>query len=549
MSFFDDDKDKNNIDDGTQAPVEGDGTSEEYGNESRPEADEPRPQEDELEEFDSKVVGDDDGSRRDESYRHPEDMSDEFMVQQEEKDSFRDKSEMLKDKFSAVAMSSKYTKLVAAIFVLVGLVTAYTLIFGGEPSQDEIKLRQQQERQKNKEQRLEEAKEVAKPSDDIDALFSDVDLDSAGTLVEPTPPEPPPPPIPDAPSTNFTADTPVSPPVQAAPLPSFGEVNEPSTITPPSFTQAGGSPPEFGAESKVRGVFKKDDEEAKRRAQALAKKRKANMIIFGSGASSVDSITGEDAAKKEKKKNSGEFLGFGDGQFGSAVNIATTSATTVTATHMGNTRNLIAQGKLLNAVLESAINTDLPGTLRAIISRDVYAESGKKVLIPKGSRIIGEYDSTIKDGQVRVAVIWKRIMRPDGIDVAVDSGGSDHLGRAGVAGAVDNKFWQRIGTAFMVSYVIPIASRKLANVNDSAISSTQTTDAGGNTTTTTNSTTAGQEIKDASDEFGDIVKESIEKSFSDQPTITVNQGTRLTIFVQKDMVMPDINKRTVNTGR
>jgi type IV secretion system protein VirB10 len=543
MSFFDDDKDKNNIEGGAHAPSDADKQPSEWKGEDASEAAESGFKGSQID-----AVDEGDKAGKEKSGSHPEDASSEFMAQQDDKDSFRDKSEMLKDKFSAVAMSSKYTKLVAAIFVLVGLVTAYTLIFGGDPSQEEIKLKQQQERQKNKEQRLEEAKKVAKPGDDIDALFSDVALDDAGALVEPTPPEPPPPPIPDAPPADFTAESP-APTAPTAPVPTFAEPKEiGASVAPPALTQAADAPPEFGVESKVRGVFKKDDEEAKRRAQALDKKRKANMMIFGSGASSTDTVTGEGAAKKEKKNN-GEFLGFGEGQFGSSVSIATTGATTVTATHMGNTRNLIAQGKLLNAVLESAINTDLPGTLRAIISRDVYAEAGKKVLIPKGSRIIGEYDSAIKDGQVRVAVIWKRIMRPDGIDVAVDSGGSDHLGRAGVAGAVDTKFWQRIGTAFMVSYVIPIASRKLANVDDSAVSSTQTTDASGNTTTTTNSTTAGQEIKDASDEFGDIVKESIEKSFPNKPTITVNQGTRLTIFVQKDMVMPDINKRTVNTGR
>ena len=104
-------------------------------------------------------------------------------------------------------------------------------------------------------------------------------------------------------------------------------------------------------------------------------------------------------------------------------------------------------------MLETAINTDLPGTLRAIVSRDVFAESGKEVMIPKGSRIIGTYNTGISRGQRRVMIVWTRLIRPDGLDIEIGSPGVDSLGRAGVEGDVDNKYAEIFSAAILTSVV------------------------------------------------------------------------------------------------
>ena len=96
------------------------------------------------------------------------------------------------------------------------------------------------------------------------------------------------------------------------------------------------------------------------------------------------------------KKSSSDFLGFGDGALDGEV-IGNTKADTAKATEVNNLNRTILQGKIVNAVLETAINTDIPGMLRAIVTRDVYAEQGVDVMIPKGSRLIGKYASEVAD--------------------------------------------------------------------------------------------------------------------------------------------------------
>ena len=102
---------------------------------------------------------------------------------------------------------------------------------------------------------------------------------------------------------------------------------------------------------------------------------------------------------------------------------------------------------MLTAVLETAINTEMPGTVRGIITRDVYGESGNVVLIPRGSRLYGSYSSQITRGQGRVEINWSRLMRADGVDVNVTFNAADQFGRSGIEGDVDNKYGSIIGNS------------------------------------------------------------------------------------------------------
>ncbi len=212
----------------------------------------------------------------------------------------------------------------------------------------------------------------------------------------------------------------------------------------------------------------------------------------------------------------------------------------------------ILQGKIVYAILETAINTDIPGMLRAIVTRDVYAERGTDIMIPKGSGLIGQYTATAKGGQTRVAVMWERLIRPDGIDIGVASPGVDTLGRTGVAGGVHDHFWRKLGNAFLVSYVIPVASAKAAQkaTNDpkSSSSSTTTNKDGSITVTTTDADPTEQAIKDSTKQFSDLTKGMVQDSFSTKPTLTINQGTAINVLVQKDLIFPPqsaLQKRNV----
>lgn len=128
----------------------------------------------------------------------------------------------------------------------------------------------------------------------------------------------------------------------------------------------------------------------------------------------------------------------GEGKATDAV-LSNTSAQSSKATKAGKLGLMIIQGKVIDAILETAISSDLQGMLRAVVSRDVYAETGDTILIPKGSRLIGGYSFDSNVAKARVNINWNRIILPHGIDVAIASSGTDELGRAGIAGIVANK--------------------------------------------------------------------------------------------------------------
>ncbi|MGL9725265.1 MAG: TrbI/VirB10 family protein [Wolbachia sp.] len=119
--------------------------------------------------------------------------------------------------------------------------------------------------------------------------------------------------------------------------------------------------------------------------------------------------------------------------------LSNTSTQSGKATRIGKLGLMITQGKVIDVILETAINSDLQGVLRAVVSRDIYAETGDTILIPKGSRLVGGYSFDSNVARARVNINWNRIILPYGIDVAIASPGTDELGRAGIAGIVDNK--------------------------------------------------------------------------------------------------------------
>lgn len=223
-----------------------------------------------------------------------------------------------------------------------------------------------------------------------------------------------------------------------------------------------------------------------------------------------------------------------------ANTLAASKADKTVAGRLTNLNLTIAQGKIVDAVLESAINTDLPGTIRAIVSRDVFAETGRDVMIPKGSRLIGTYNTGINRGQVRVLVVWTRLIRPDGIDIDIGSGAVDPLGRAGVHGMVDNKYSEIFSAAALTSLLdigLAITLDKLTNQG-----STTTTNSTGTTSTGSAAAPAGAA---AVASIGSVSKDVINTMLDLRPTITVDQGTKINVFVNKDLVFPGLDKSFV----
>lgn len=136
------------------------------------------------------------------------------------------------------------------------------------------------------------------------------------------------------------------------------------------------------------------------------------------------------------------------------------------ATRLANPATTVPQGAVIQAVLETALDSNRPGFARAIVSRDVRGFDGSRILIPRGSRLIGEYKSDLVQGQNRGFIQWQTLTRPDGVQIAVNSPAADPLGRAGVKGKVNSHFFERFAGAILQSTLdigVGIATRKVSD--------------------------------------------------------------------------------------
>lgn len=113
----------------------------------------------------------------------------------------------------------------------------------------------------------------------------------------------------------------------------------------------------------------------------------------------------------------------------------------------------VTQGTMIPAILETAINTDVPGFVRAVVSQDVRSYDGSRVLIPRSSRLVGQYQSGLQAGQRRAYVIWQRVIRPDGVTVSLQSPATSFDGTAGLEGDVESHFFSRFGSAMLLSVI------------------------------------------------------------------------------------------------
>ena len=226
-------------------------------------------------------------------------------------------------------------------------------------------------------------------------------------LVDPTPP--PPPPVLPAAKANVDLPTFATPPA-----PSMPPIVQPAAATP-SIPKA--------IAPNVANNFNKSNDEAKQRAEA---KRKSSIILVG-GASPVDK------ANTIEQEQANDFKKRGDLAY------------------------VLGQGKVIDAVIESAINSDYEGEIRAVISRDVYSENAKVLLIPKGTRVFGTFTSDTGTG--RVTVKWTKINLESGYTLTMAGIGVDNLGRPGVQGRIDNKYTEQMTNAVLTSaFNVAVAS-------------------------------------------------------------------------------------------
>ena len=181
---------------------------------------------------------------------------------------------------------------------------------------------------------------------------------------------------------------------------------------------------------------------------------------------------------------------------------------------IANPSNTVIQGTMIQAVMETALDSSLPGQTRAIISEDVFSYDGSRLLIPRGSRLIGRYRSGIEIAQKRVTIAWDRIVLPNNQTVQISSFGGDELGRSGVTGFVDTRFDDRFGSAALISIISAAPSVAAAQVEDE---------------------TTADVLEDVGDDLADATDSVIGEYLSIGPVIYVDQGARVTVMVDRDL--------------
>lgn len=186
-------------------------------------------------------------------------------------------------------------------------------------------------------------------------------------------------------------------------------------------------------------------------------------------------------------------------------------------------------GFVLPATLISGINSELPGQIVAQVAQGVYdTATGKHLLVPQGSRLIGSYSSDVQYGQARVLVAWQRIVFPDG--KAMDIGampGADSAGYSGFNDQVNNHYVRLFASAILMSGVT-------AGISYSQTPVSSTTGVDGETLTRT-SAARNALSESLGQQLGQVTAQMIAKNLSIAPTLEIRPGYRFNVVVTKDM--------------
>ncbi len=175
-------------------------------------------------------------------------------------------------------------------------------------------------------------------------------------------------------------------------------------------------------------------------------------------------------------------------------------------------------GSVVPAALITGLRSDIPGQVLAQITQDVRDSlTGRFILIPKGSRLIGQYDNSIAVGQSRVLLVWSRLILPNGRSLILDNpSAADPRGYAGLTDQVDNH-WGAIINAGAISTLLGM---------------------GAQTGNTQNESDVVRALRDgAADSINRAGQRIVERQLSVQPTLTVRIGTPVRVIIARDIIL------------
>lgn len=187
---------------------------------------------------------------------------------------------------------------------------------------------------------------------------------------------------------------------------------------------------------------------------------------------------------------------------------------------------MIRAGFVIPAIMISGINSDLPGQVMAQVSQNVWdTATGRFLLIPQGTRLIGAYSSDVAYGQERVLMAWQRLIFPDGKTFDIRAmPGADSAGYAGFTDQINNHWFRTISSAILMSGVIAAVDLSQDNNNSSDSSDRQR---------------SGDALSEALDQtLGQVLGQIISKNLNVAPTLEIRPGYRFNVIAFKDMTLP-----------
>ncbi len=224
--------------------------------------------------------------------------------------------------------------------------------------------------------------------------------------------------------------------------------------------------------------------------------------------------------------NNGQMIGASKTMIGNDQNSQfinnQSDITTVIAKKLPHPLLTVPAGEMITATLETALNSELPGLIRAVTTRVIYSLMGGNLLIPSGSTVLGQYSSGIVEGQRRFLAVWNRVQMANGVIVTLNSPGTDTLGRSGFeADSIERHSLERFGTASLLSILGAYSATAGVDSQDQYNSASQYRMAIANS-------------------FQQTSGQTLEKSINIPPTLNKYQGAKINIFVAHDLDFADV---------
>ena len=182
---------------------------------------------------------------------------------------------------------------------------------------------------------------------------------------------------------------------------------------------------------------------------------------------------------------------------------------------------VVQAGNIIPAALITGIRSDLPGQITAQVTENVFdSPTGRFLLVPQGTRLIGIYDSQVAFGQSRVLLVWTRLIMPNGRSIVLErQPGADTAGYAGLEDEVDNH-WGALFKAALLSTLLGVGS-----------------ELGSTTGTGSNSDVISALRRGSSDSLNQTGQKVVQQNLNIQPTLTVRPGFPVRVIVNRDLVL------------